>query len=51
MTRICPGRFLAESTLWIAIATILTTCTIGKAKDVNGAEITPEVDLNIGFVK
>ncbi|KAE9405300.1 cytochrome P450 [Gymnopus androsaceus JB14] len=48
--RICPGRFLAESTLWITIAMILATCKIGKAKDANGMEITPEVAFDSGFV-
>lgn len=33
------------------MAMILTTCTVGKAKDVNGVEITPEVDFNIGATK
>ncbi|KAE9405302.1 cytochrome P450 [Gymnopus androsaceus JB14] len=48
--RICPGRFLAESTLWITMAMILATCKIGKAKDANGMEITPEVEFDSGLV-
>ncbi|KAE9396845.1 cytochrome P450 [Gymnopus androsaceus JB14] len=48
--RICPGRFLAESTVWMAMAMILATCNIGKAKDANGVEITPEVNFNVGIV-
>lgn len=35
----------------MAIAMILATCKIEKAKDANGMEITPEIDFNIGFVK
>lgn len=49
--RICPGRFFAESTLWMSMAMILTTCTIRKAKDANGVEITPDIDFDIGIVK
>ncbi|KAE9405310.1 cytochrome P450 [Gymnopus androsaceus JB14] len=48
--RICPGRFLAESTLWITMAMILATCKIGKAKDANGMEITPAVEFDSGIV-
>jgi len=51
LNRICPGRFLAESTLWISMAMILATCKIGKAKDANGMEITPEVEFDSGFVE
>lgn len=49
--RVCPGRFLAESTMWMTMAMILATCKVGKAKDANGTEITPEVKFDIGFVK
>ncbi|KAF9018169.1 cytochrome P450 [Hymenopellis radicata] len=48
--RICPGRFLAESSMWIAMAMILATCSIKKAIDADGVEITPEVDFTIGIV-
>ncbi|KAK0201237.1 cytochrome P450 [Desarmillaria ectypa] len=48
---ICPGRFLAENGMWIAIAFILTTCRITKAKDEDGEEIIPVVDFSNGVVK
>ncbi|KAG5652972.1 hypothetical protein H0H81_002870 [Sphagnurus paluster] len=41
--RICPGRHFADSSLWIAIATILSTFSISKALDEDGNEITPEL--------
>ncbi|KAG6826632.1 hypothetical protein H0H87_006846, partial [Tephrocybe sp. NHM501043] len=40
--RICPGRHFADATLWIAIATILSTLNISKAVADDGKEITPE---------
>ncbi|KAL1664269.1 cytochrome P450 [Schizophyllum commune] len=38
--RICPGRYLGEASVFIAIATILHVLTIKKMKDDNGEEIT-----------
>ncbi|KAH9917056.1 cytochrome P450 monooxygenase [Fomitopsis serialis] len=40
--RICPGRQLADQTLWLAIANILAVFNIHKARDADGNEITPE---------
>jgi hypothetical protein len=40
---ICPGRYLANDTVWIAIARILAVFTISKAKDANGNVIEPEI--------
>ncbi|KAG2043714.1 hypothetical protein BDR03DRAFT_939713, partial [Suillus americanus] len=37
--RICPGRHFAELSLWAAIASILSTVRITKAKDSEGKEI------------
>ncbi|KAI0056532.1 cytochrome P450 [Artomyces pyxidatus] len=37
--RICPGRHLVESTLFIVAASLMATYTIGKAKDPQGNEI------------
>ncbi|KAJ8520739.1 hypothetical protein ONZ45_g2484 [Pleurotus djamor] len=47
--RICPGRHLAAASLWIAVATVLSTLDIGKVKDENGVEITPEVGFETGL--
>ncbi|KAI0064828.1 CyP450 monooxygenase [Artomyces pyxidatus] len=37
--RICPGRHVAENTLFIVAASFLATYSIGKAKDAQGNEI------------
>ncbi|KAF9259577.1 cytochrome P450 [Marasmius fiardii PR-910] len=37
--RICPGRFLADVSLWLSMATILATLDLSKAKDKDGKEI------------
>jgi hypothetical protein len=49
--RICPGRHLADTTLWIAIASVLATLTISKAKDKDGNDITPKLQFSSGIVK
>ncbi|KAG6844691.1 hypothetical protein H0H87_004666 [Tephrocybe sp. NHM501043] len=40
--RKCPGRYLADNSLWVAIATILSTVSISPAIGVDGKEIIPE---------
>ncbi|KAK1224825.1 hypothetical protein PQX77_012236 [Marasmius sp. AFHP31] len=42
--RICPGRFLAMSTMYISAASILAAFDISKAIDENGAIIEPKVE-------
>ncbi|KAJ7136240.1 cytochrome P450 [Mycena filopes] len=49
--RICPGRDLADNSLWIAIATILATCSISNALDSNGEKIIPEVVMSDGLAR
>ncbi|KZV73583.1 cytochrome P450 [Peniophora sp. CONT] len=39
--RICPGRELADVSVWIETAVILATLSITKAHDAAGKEITP----------
>ena len=39
--RICPGRHIAISTIWIAAASILTTFNISKCLDKDGRVIEP----------
>ncbi|KAJ7578073.1 cytochrome P450 [Mycena floridula] len=41
--RVCVGRHLAHGTMWLAVASILATFNIFKAKDAEGKEI-PIVD-------
>ncbi|KAI5831512.1 cytochrome P450 [Schizophyllum commune Tattone D] len=38
--RVCPGRYMAEGTLFIAIASMLHVLTISKGRDEQGNEIT-----------
>ncbi|KAF9456706.1 cytochrome P450 [Collybia nuda] len=47
--RICPGRYLADASVWIAIASVLATLDISKAVDSNGKEIIPEVAFTSGI--
>jgi len=48
--RICPGLFLADNSIFIAIATMLYVFNISKAKDQDGVEITPAVEYD-GFIR
>ncbi|KAJ7619871.1 cytochrome P450 [Mycena rosella] len=48
--RICPGRNLAASSLWITIASILATLEIKKARDENGKEIEPSYAYFPGLI-
>ena len=41
--RVCPGIPLAESVIWTALATLIATTRISKARDKNGEEITPSI--------
>lgn len=43
--RICPGRHLGSSIVWLAAACILATCDVLKAKDDNGNIIEPGMEL------
>ena len=47
--RTCPGRDLADLSVWIVMATILSTLRISKAKDENGQEIMPEIAFDVNF--
>lgn len=46
--RICPGQYLAADSVWIAMATLLTTLKISKALDEEGKEITPTPKMLTG---
>ncbi|CEJ86708.1 hypothetical protein VHEMI04182 [[Torrubiella] hemipterigena] len=47
--RICIGRHLAEASVWIFVARVLSTMNLKKAVDENGEEITPTVNLTSGL--
>lgn len=48
--RICPGRRLADSTIFLAAAKVLATFDISKGRDAGGREIEPEVGIRPGAV-
>jgi hypothetical protein len=42
--RVCPGRFLAEETDWLAVASILATLNVNKLTDKSGRVIEPKLE-------
>ena len=48
--RICPGRYFAADTIWIAMAHILATFDIEKAIDKDGKEIEPSGEYTAGIL-
>jgi len=49
--RICPGRFMAMSAMWIALASIIATFDITKAIDENGEVIEPSYEYVSALVR
>ncbi|KAJ7611541.1 cytochrome P450 [Mycena polygramma] len=49
--RICTGKYVAENSLWVAIATILASCEISKAVDEHGNIIVPDNSLTDGIIR
>ncbi|KAJ7670072.1 cytochrome P450 [Mycena polygramma] len=47
--RICTGKYVADNSLWIAIASVLAACKIENAVDANGNIIVPEALLSDGL--
>ncbi|KIK64178.1 hypothetical protein GYMLUDRAFT_241366 [Collybiopsis luxurians FD-317 M1] len=43
--RICPGRFMASSCIWMAVASMLTVLDIAKPVDKNGNVIEPSYEF------
>lgn len=48
--RVCPGRNLADASLYANVVTALATIDIVRAKDGNGKEIVPEVEQMSGLL-
>ncbi|KAI0371752.1 cytochrome P450 [Pilatotrama ljubarskyi] len=48
--RICPGRFMALDSMWIAIACVLSLFEIKKAVGEDGKEIMPDGEYIRGFL-
>lgn len=50
--RICPGRYFADTTVWLVVANVLATFRIGPYTDPSsGREIRPEVAYLLGFTR
>ncbi|KAF9458175.1 cytochrome P450 [Collybia nuda] len=47
--RVCPGIHLGDSSLWIVVASVLSTMNVMKAIDSDGKEITPDVSFTSGI--
>lgn len=47
--RVCVGQHLAKASVWIAIASILSTMDIKKPLDDDGVEVTPKIELTDGL--
>ncbi|KAF7309103.1 Cytochrome P450 [Mycena kentingensis (nom. inval.)] len=47
--RICLGRYVANNSMWITIASVLAACSITNALDANGKPIVPEVVMSDGI--
>lgn len=48
--RICPGRFMAEDSMWIAMAMILATLDIKPVVGEDGKTIIPTGEYDEGLV-
>lgn len=48
--RVCPGRFLADDTLFLTISRVLAAFDIGKTVDGEGNEIEPQINLTPGAI-
>jgi fumagillin biosynthesis cytochrome P450 monooxygenase len=48
--RVCPGRHLAESSLFVTIAQTLAVFEVRKALDANGKEVQPSREAMPGFL-
>ena len=49
--RICPGRFLGDTSVWLAMASIMATFDIRKVRDSAGREVTPPPEFLSGSVR
>lgn len=48
--RVCPGRAIADASVWLGIVSILSRFEISKAVDEKGREIVPEVEYTPGLI-
>jgi len=48
--RICPGMHIAQASVWIAIASVLSTFNVKKRKNSAGEDIVPPLEFESGVV-
>jgi cytochrome P450 len=48
--RICPGRFMARSSMWITIASVLAAFDISPVKDADGVSLIPKEEYTAGSI-
>lgn len=49
--RMCPGKEMAEGSIFISIATFLATFTVTKPRDKQGYEYVPEIHWSPAFIR
>ena len=49
--RICPGKDLADPSLFLSVAMTLAVFDINKAKDANGTDIEPLYEYTPGLIR
>jgi cytochrome P450 len=47
--RICPGRHIADASIFATVSTLLATVDVVRAKDAQGKEVIPKLELKSGF--
>ncbi|KII84574.1 hypothetical protein PLICRDRAFT_179390 [Plicaturopsis crispa FD-325 SS-3] len=48
--RVCPGRYMAMSSLWITVVSVLAVFDVGKAVDEDGSCVEPSGEYTSGIV-
>lgn len=48
--RICPGKHVADVSVWLAAASIISAFTISPALDKEGKPVMPELEFVLGVV-
>jgi cytochrome P450 len=48
--RICPGRFVADASLFASVISLLASVTFHCAQDAEGMDIIPKVETSSGFI-
>lgn len=48
---ICPGKQLADSTIFMAISMCLATLNISRAKNEKGEDIVPKYEVTDAFIR